>query len=226
MVFLWGSNNVNAQKLDLGFSAGMNVSSHLKKFIFTDNNVTLRLTPEITAGYQSGFLVRKDLSPALRVQTEPTLILLGAKYSESFTLRGTEFKTESKSRLYYLQLPLLLQLSTNPPNKNVFGREFRTTNFHLTGGVFGGYLLDGRFKGTNTGAPIGIPFEGKFQNDITSQYNNFDGGVILGIGVEHGRYTKLGFETRALFSVFDTGNMPSNFEPQNMALTFAAYYIF
>jgi hypothetical protein len=221
-------NNIQAQSLDWGITGGMNISSHLNKFLYIEDDVNLELNPDIAVGYNIGFITRAKLSHIVRLQIEPSLIMLGAKYDDTFTLRGVELETNSRTELTYIQLPLLLQLTTAKKQQNVYGRKNPQTTFHISGGVFGGYLLDAHFKGTNTGAPLGIAFEGEFSNDVINQYSKYDAGAIFGLGFEHGHYSKLGFETRALLSVIDTGDNAdiSSFKHQNMAITFAIYYIF
>lgn len=219
-------NNGKAQAVKTGLTGGMNISSHLKNFRSSGEELNLNLSPKVTTGYQTGFLIRTKIAKPLRLQAEPSFIVLGARYDEPFTLRESEFHTQSRTRLYYLQLPLLLQLSTVPPEKTVYGLPFTVTTYHLTGGVFGGYLLDARFSGTNTGEPVGISFENNFSNNVTSQYKEYDGGAVIGVGLEHGHSKKIGFETRAWYSIFDSGNVPDfYFKPQNMAITFSVYFL-
>ena len=219
-------NNASAQKVDFGILGGMNISSHLKNFRFSAENIDLDLNPKVTTGFQAGFITRMELTPSLRLQAEPSIISFGANYDESFVFQGFQFQTDSKTELLYLQIPLLLQLTTVPPERTVYGRPFPETTLHLSGGIFGGYMLDAQFSGTNTGQGAGVPFEGDFSNDVTSQYSDFDGGLIVGAGVEHGVSNKIGFETRAYFSVFDSGDAPNlSFKHQNMALTFSVYFL-
>lgn len=218
-----------AQSIEFGIKGGLNTSSHLNSFRYADGDIDLDLKPKVTTAYQAGLILRKDFSRVFRLQIEPSLIMLGAKYEEAFMLRGFEFQTESKTELLYIQMPLVFQLSTNPTSKSVrvHGREKATTTYHLTGGVYGGYLLDARFSGTNIGAPIGVSFEGDFSNDVKSQYSEYDGGAILGVGFEYGSRQKIGFETRALYGVLDSGNAPGlSFEPHNVAVTFSVYLLF
>ncbi|MDR8392375.1 PorT family protein [Aliifodinibius sp. S!AR15-10] len=212
--------------MEFGITGGLSMSSHLHHFRFTDADVSLDLEPKLTMGYQAGVIARNNFSNKLRLQAEPSFAMLGARYEESFTLRGSVFQTDSRTELLYFQLPLVLQLSTAGPNETVFGSPYAKTTYHISGGVFGGYLLDARFSGTNTGTPIGVPFESDFSNDIVSQYSEYDGGAILGLGFEHGNKRKIGFETRAQFSVYDSGE-PSQqlFESQNMAVTFSVYFL-
>jgi len=221
-------HNAQAQSVQVGITGGVNMSSHLKDFWLKNNDGTdIRLNPKITTGFQTGFLARKDFSQVLRLQTEPSLILLGARYQESFQSGNLQFHTKSRTKLLYVQLPLVLQISTIPKRRTVYGEPFATTTVHLTGGVFGGYLLDANFDGKNTNATDNFTFQGSFSEDVTSRYTDYDGGVIFGGGIEYGNKGKVGFETRAIFSVFDTGNSSDQywFHPQNMAITFSLYFI-
>lgn len=220
-------NTTKAQSIDWGITGGMSVSSHLNNFSYIEDDINLQLKPDFTVGYNLGFVARTKLSRIVRLQAEPSLILLGAKYDDTFTLRGTEFQTDSRTALTYVQLPLLLQLTTAPKEQTIYGRKRSKTTFHLSGGIYSAYLLDAEFKGTNTGAPIGIAFEGEFSNDVAPQFSTFDAGAVFGLGFEHGQYRKLGFETRALLSAINSGDDPNNssFEYRNMAITFSIYFL-
>jgi hypothetical protein len=211
----------------IGFTAGINTSTHLNNFRFISGDINLDFSPRVKTGFSGGMIVRQDISRNVRFQAEPSIAMLGAKYKESFTLRGFNFETDSKTQLTYIQLPLLLQLTTTPPDRVVYGRQRSETTYHLTTGVFGGYLLDARFTGVNSGAPIGIEFQGAFTENVIDQYKVYDGGVILGGGFEHGHISKLGIEARALFSVIDSGDASNfSFKPQNLAVTLSVYYLF
>ncbi|WP_441000590.1 porin family protein [Fodinibius sp. SL11] len=221
------TNSTKAQSIDWGITGGMNISSHVNKFWYIEDDIELRLRPDIAVGYNVGFIARTKLTRILRLQAEPSLILLGAKYDDTFRLRGTEFQTDSRTELTYVQLPLLLQLTTAPEEQTTYGRKRSRTTFHLSGGLYGAYLLDARFQGTNTGAPIGIAFEGEFSNDVISQYSEYDAGAVFGLGFEYGYYRKLGFETRAQLSAIDSGDNPQQpaFKHRNMAITFSIYVL-
>lgn len=220
------SQTVKGQTIGWGVTGGLTLSSHLNDFWYIEDDIRLQLKPDISTGYTVGLLARAKITEHFRIQTEPSIILLGASYDDSFTLRGTEFETDSRTKLYYLQLPLIFQFTTAYNQQKTFGRKRARTTMHLSTGLLGGYLLDARFEGTNTGAPIGIEFEGEFFNDVLPQYSRYDVGPLLGIGLEHGHYRKFGFETRARFSVIDSGNEQIiQFEPQNISITFSLYVL-
>lgn len=219
-------DTAEAQRAGVGLTAGVNTSSHLKNFRFAIDDINLDLDPGFSAGFNAGLVLRRHITPSVRIQAEPGIAMMGARYNESFQLRGFQFETDSRTELYYIQVPLLLQYTTTPTEYTTFGRQRSRTTYHLTGGIFGGYLFDARFSGTNTGAPIGIEFQGAFSNDVRDQYKDYDGGIVLGAGFEHGYNTRIGFEARVIFSIIDSGNAPDiNFEPQNMGVSLSVYYL-
>lgn len=218
--------NTNGQSTGFGVFGGVNASTHLNNFRFVSGDIDIDFDPKLSLGYQGGLVFRRSISPSLRFQAEPSVAWLGARYEESFMLRGFELETDSKTKLTYIQLPLLLQLTTQPNRRPAYGRQEASTTYHLTSGFYGGYLLNSEFSGTNSGAPLGVEFEGEFANDISDQYSDFDGGVIIGAGFEHGLHNKLGFEVRGLLSVMNTGDAPElSFEPRNMGVTLSIYLL-
>lgn len=220
------ASTLTAQNLGIGAKAGMNVTSHLNNFRFVSGDINLDFTPGVATGFTGGLILRRPISGKFRFQAEPSFSMMGAKYNDDFVLRGFNFDSDSRTKLYYVQLPLLLQFTTTPPERVVFGRERAVTTYHLTGGVFGGYLFDATFSGTNTGAPIGIAFEGAFSENVIDQYKEYDGGVIFGGGLEYGANNKIGLDIRVSYSVLDSGNFTEvNFKPQNIGLSIALYYI-
>lgn len=224
--FVFQPLTLSAQNLGIGVKAGYNVTSHLNNFRFISGDIDLDFTPGVASGFTGGLIVRRPITKKFRFQAEPTFSIMGAKYDDDFVLRGFNFESDSRTKLYYVQLPLLIQFTSTPPERVVFGRERAETTFHLTGGVFGGYLLDATFTGTNTGAPIGIAFEGAFSENVKDQYKEYDGGVILGGGLEYGSSNKIGLDFRIIYSVLDSGNFTDvNFKPQNIGLSIALYYI-
>lgn len=212
--------------MGIGIKGGPNITTHLKNFRYVSGDINLDLTPKTSSGFNFGFVYRTQLSKNYRFQIEPSVSSMGAKYEEGFELRGFNFQTESETELVYFQLPLLFQLTTSPPERTVYGRPYPNTTYHLTGGVYGSYLLDAQFSGSNTGAPVGIDFSGNFANDVKDQYLKFDAGLMLGVGLENGSFNRFGFEARLMFSVMDSGNTTGySFKPQNMGAVFSLYFL-
>lgn len=229
---LLGSTIAQAQQKEptntsFGITASIGSSTHLNNFRFVSGDINLDFTPSFSTSYNAGFIVRQKITDRVRFQTEPSLSRLGASYSEGFELRGFNFQTESQTQLLYIQVPLLLQFSTVPPQQTVYGRHRSQTTYHITTGLYTGYLLSAKFSGENTGAPIGIEFSGSFSNDVRDQYSDFDAGTLLGVGFEHGYGTKIGLEGRVHFSVIGSGDTEDFiFEPKNIALSITGYFLF
>lgn len=213
------AGGLKAQTIDFGVTTGVNISTHTKMFRYHGNNSSLSLSPAVEANFQIGTLVRTNINQYLRIQAEPSAVMLGARYDGTNKLGIENIQTSGRTKLLYLQMPLLIQLSTKPSNKRkVYGLQFISTTYHLSAGLFGGYLLDSRFTGTNA--------EGSFSYDINRQYSNFDGGLMLGFGLERGDDEKMGFEVRGMYSLFSNGSgSDAFFRPQNLAASLAVYYI-
>lgn len=210
-----------------GLTGGIGSSTHLSNFRFVSGDIDLDFTPNFTTSYHVGFIIRQKINERYRVQFEPTIARMGARYEEAFELRGFNFETQSETELLYARLPILLQISTVPPHETVYGRHRSRTTFHGIAGVFAGYLIDAQFNGTNSGAPIGIEFSGAFSNSIRDQYKEYDAGLTVGAGFEHGYARRIGLEGRFELSVLDTGDTPDiTFEPRNLSLRLVAYILF
>lgn len=211
-----------------GITGGIGASSHVNNFRFLSDDISLDFSPGAAFSYHIGGIYRTSLGENVRLQLEPGFFKMGAKYEQPFQLRGFQFQTESRTDLNYVQLPVLFQLTTTPPDRVIFGRPRSETTYHVSGGFFGSYLLNATFSGTNSGAPIGIEFQGQFTNDVRDQYNDFDGGLIIGAGLEHGTPNqKVGFEFRFIYSALSSGNLPdANFNPHNLAGTAMVYILF
>jgi hypothetical protein len=220
------AEKADAQRLEIGLTGGANANLLLHNFEFTSGEYHLDLSPNVAFGYNTGLIMRYGLTQNLRIQAEPSLAGYGSQF-DRHRPPGANFETDSQSRFLYVQLPVLLHLTTAPPPRTVYGRGWPSTTFHATGGLFGGYLLDARYYGRNSGAPFGSEFNRRFSNDVTGQVSDFDAGVILGGGLEHGLRSKIGLEGRVHFSVLDSNKSNQfNLVPNSVAVTMAVYYLF
>lgn len=215
--FLLGFHfEANTQSLEYGLTTGLNLSNHTETFRYNGN----LLTPEMAIGFQAAPTLQINITQSFSTVIEPTLILLGAKYNQTVNVEGTTLQTESRTNLLYLQLPLLFKISTIPKGKSVYGRPLANNTYHLFGGPWGGYLLDARFKGTNTDRSS---FEHKVSQNIIGQYSRYDAGAMIGIGMEHRRM--IGIESRFQYTLLQTYNSNPRIKPENYAFLLSLYYL-
>lgn len=216
-----------SQDTGLGAKVGFNFGTQLNNFQFTSGDLELDLDPSVMTGFNLALIYRNRIADNFRIQAEPTYLRIGAEYNESFTFRGFDFETDSKTELSYLHLPLMLELTTTPPDLEEFPKPWEETTYHLSFGLYGSYLVDATFSGTNSGTPIGVDFEEEFSNDVSSQFNSYDAGIVLGGGLEYGYLNKIGFETRLMLGLLNAENEnETEFKPNNLAVSFGLYYIF
>lgn len=227
IVILFSSHhNVKSQDIGLGIQSGLEVSTQLNNFQFTSGDLQLDLDPKLTAGYNLGLIYRKRISPNFRIQLEPSILRLGATYNETFTFSGFEFETDSETKLTYLHMPVMFEITTTPPDLKEFPVPWEETTYHVSMGFYGSYLMDAVFSGTNSGDPIGIEFEETFTNDVTNLFNEFNTGLIIGAGLEHGNKNKIGVETRLMLGLLNASpDNQTEFKPNNLSFSFGLYYM-
>ena len=215
-----------AQNIGLGFKAGLDFSTQLNRFQFTSGELELDLDPSFTPGYHIGLIYRNRISKNFRVQAEPAFLRIGAKYTEPFTIETSEVQTDSETKLYYFHLPVLLELTSTPPDLQEVPIPWEETTYHATIGLYGSYLIDAVFLGTISRIPIGIE-EADFFNNVTNQFNNFDAGLIVGGGFEYGYQSKFGFATRLMLGLLNSNSENTfKFKADNLAITAGVYYLF
>lgn len=216
-----------AQNIGLGFKASLDFSTQLNNFQFASGDLSLDLNPNFTTGYHLGLLYRNRLSGNFRVQAEPSFLKIGAQYNKSFTFRGFDFETQGETKLSYIHLPVVLEITTTPPDLQEFPKPWEETTYHATIGFYGSYLLNANFSGTNSGTPIGVDFEEEFSNDVSSQFNDYDAGFIIGGGLEYGYQNKIGIEARLMLGMLNSANASkTEFKPNNLSISVAMYYLF
>lgn len=230
-VFYFSLSAAVAQNLGIGIRAGAGISTHFNDFKFLVNTEQISLDPGFSESFDAGIIYRKILSNNWRIQLEPSIIRLGATFDETIdnedAFGGFEIRTDSKTNVWYAYLPLIIQLTTTPPDRLEFPKPWAATTYHITFGLYGNYLIDAKFKGTNSGAPLGVDFRGDFKEDVSDQYRDIGAGVILGGGFENGLNDKFGMELRGIFGALDAGGSDRlDFNPLNLAVTVNIYYLF
>jgi len=215
-----------AQETGIGLKAGANYSTQLNSFQFTTGDLQINLDPSFTLGYHLGLIYRQRIARNFRIQAEPTFLRIGARYDDSFTFRGFDFQTDSETRLSYIQLPLMLEWTTTPPDLEKVPIPWEVTTYHASIGLYSSYLVDAMFSGSNSGSPVGVEFDEEFSNDVTNQLNYFDAGFIIGGGLEYGNKDKIGIEARLMLGMLNSGNTNVNeIKPDNLSISIAVYYM-
>lgn len=228
VIFLFAfAQRTEAQRIGLGASFGFNQASHLNNFQLADGAIDLSLNPELRNGYQFGIIYREIISNNFRLQVEPQFVVLGANYSGTFTFQGNELQTVSETELHYIHVPLLVQLTTTPPDRARYPRPWPEFTFHLTAGGYGAYLLDAAFFGSVAGTPIGVEFSDTFNNNVKSQYSDYEAGLIVGAGSEFGLNHKLGLDFRLIYGLMNSVDTTQrDFQMNNVSFNVSLYYIF
>jgi len=231
IIFFIFNSFLFAQSTGIGIRAGGGASTHINDFKFLVGDSQISLSPELTENFDVSLIYRKILSNNWRVQVEPSIIRFGARYNETIenisNFGGFDITTNSKTNILYTYLPFIVQLTTTPPDRLEFPKPWAITTYHATLGIYGSYLIDAEFKGTNSGLPLGVEFQGDFNEDVSNQYKDYGAGIILGGGLEHGLNSKFGIEARAIFGALSSGDSDLlDFNPLDLSITFNVYYIF
>lgn len=220
------SISLNAQNIGVGVITGFTESNHNNNFVFITDGAEIDIEPSFRSNFHAGVVLRKILHKNFRIQAEPQFIQLGASYEDDFIYNNFSFNLIGETTLRYVQVPLLFQITTTPPDRREFPRPWPEFTYHFGIGGYGGYLIDAQFSGEITGAPIGIGFENDFSENVTNQYDEWDAGLILGGGLEFGLKRKIGLETKTFFGLISTGDLWGYvFSPKNVGINISLYYI-
>jgi len=209
------------KNLDFGITAGVNISTHTDKYRYAGD---IAFTPQRAAGYQLGMMVRYKLADLFSVQANPSVMMLGARYEETFNQENTQYWTDTQTRLLYLQLPVKLVYPLNLLLESVAGITGLKNEYHLSAGLFGNYLYDADLKGSNYAeiATGGRNME-SFSRDIINSYSKYDAGLLVGWGMEY--ENRLGFDLELQYTLKQIYNSNPVYKPKNRAIVFAITYL-
>lgn len=227
LVFLGDIQPAAAQKAGLGVTGGGTLSTHTRAFSLDDSALQMDLEPEFRSGYHYGIVLRRILSDHFRLQLEPRFASIGADYDGIITFAGNDLMIDATSEVHYIQLPVLLQLTTTPPDRAKFPRPWPEFTFHFSAGAYAGYLVESAFSGTVRGTPLGVEFSDSFSNNSSDQFAQYDAGLVIGGGSEFGLNTKLGADLRLMYGLknaADTSDVPLDL--QNVIVSLSFYFIF
>ena len=184
---------VSYSQISWNAKVGMNMSN------FTgDADTDMRVGFNVGVGMEYQFTDLVSLQPSLFFSQK------GAKYSEGYDGSIIDADADVKINQLYLELPINVQLRFNiADNTNLV----IATGPYLACGVGGKTKFDG---GASVGS-INITGDDKidtFGNDGLD-YNRFDAGWNIGLGVEFGRIL-VGLDTQLGFCKVMDGNAPHN----------------
>ena len=194
-VFLALCCTMGFAQLSFNVKAGLNLSSYIG-----DNSDHSKFKPgaRVGVGMEYQFTDLVSLQPSLFFSQK------GAKYSEGYDGSIIDADADVKINQLYLELPINVQLRFNiADNTNLV----IATGPYLACGVGGKTKFDG---GASVGS-INITGDDKidtFGNDGLD-YNRFDSGWKIGLGVEFGRIL-VGLDTQLGFCKVMDGNAPHN----------------
>lgn len=227
LVFLGDIQRAAAQRVGLGVTGGGNLSTHTRTFRLDDPVLQMDLEPEFRSGYHYGIVLRRVFSDHVRLQLEPRFASVGAEYDGIITFAENDLMVDGTSEIWYIQLPVLFQLTTTPPDRAEFPRPWPEFTFHFSAGAYAGYLLESAFSGTIRGSPLGVEFSDNFVNDSSNQFAQYDAGFVIGGGTEFGLNTKIGADLRLMYGLknaADTSDVPLDL--QNVVINLSFYFIF
>lgn len=212
----------SAQDYGFGIKTGFMAVTQTGNFIYSDGDISVDLSSGYMAGYTLGLFTRLTLDNNFRLLTELNYSRYGATYDGSFSFQNQQIFTKSETGIRYLQVPVMVEWHTNPPDLGPYRYQRPYWSWILKGGLYGGYRFDAIFSGTNTARILGVDFESDFRNDVTESYKAFDAGLTIGGGIEYGLSRKYGFETRIVMGILNVGK---EMNTRNMGLVFAFYMV-
>lgn len=213
---------MNAQDYRFGLKTGFSAVTQTGNFVFSEGNIDVDLSSGYMAGYTLGLFTRLTLDNNLRLIAELNYSRYGATYDGSFSFQNQQIFTKSETGIRYLQVPVMVEWHTNPPDLGPYRYQRPYWTWIAKGGLYGGYRFDAVFSGTNTAQILGVDFESEFRNDVTDSFKAFDAGLTIGGGLEYGLKQKYGFEARIVIGLLNVGN---EMNTRNMGMVFAFYLV-
>ena len=202
-----------SQKIDIGLKGGVNFSSLDGVFSFQQEDVSLTLDPKNVTRYTFGGVLRYTITPHFSFQTELLFTPRGAQFIEDIVVRGHPFRLTGDVNLTYIEVPLLLRLSTLRPGRGRF--FYPRPGFTLNGYVGGaaGYKTRAKFRGELDGDLFGVPFEESFENNLWNRTNTLDYVLVAGGGVEYGLNTRILIDIRYVYGLTDINTDRQVYDP-------------
>ncbi len=195
--------SVSAQSFQFGITGGANLSTLSNPYTFMEADTVFTINSKYAIRYRGGALARLNFNDYISIQTEIGYVGKGARYKESLNLLGSSLRLNGDVSLAYIEMPLLLRLSTKLPPRDELFYLIPGFTYHVYAGGFYAYSVRAKFNGTLSGIIVGGEFEEGFEDEIINRIDKNDYGIVAGIGFDYGLYSKFSFEIRYTHSLND-----------------------
>ena len=182
-------------QLSFNVKAGLNLSSYIGE---NSDHSKFKPGARIGVGMEYQFSDLVSLQPSLFFSQK------GAKYSSGYSGSVVDADADVKINQLYLELPINVQFRFNIADN---------TNLVIATGPYLVYGVGGKAKFDGKASVGGININGEEKVDTISDdglnYNRFDAGWNIGLGVEFGRIL-VGVDTQLGFCKIMDGDAPHN----------------
>jgi len=208
VIIFFTSLPLYGQSIDFGLKGGLNGTYIDGEYSFSEEDITLNLSPLLNVKYTFGGVARLNFTSIFSLQSELLYSVRGARFNEEVEIRGHDLQFNGELNFAHLELPLLFRISSALPDRGplFYQRPGFTFNAYI-GGLFG-YTNSANFKGDLQGDLFGVPFEEAFENSVLDQFNDMDYSLVVGGGFEYGINTRFVMELRYVHGLKDIGNDP------------------
>ncbi len=219
-----------SQIFELGLKSGVNLSYfHGDQYSIIEEDVQLILDPETTVRFTGGIIARLNITSIFSIQTEILYSTKGARFQEDIVVRGQELSFDGGVTLGYIEIPLIMRLSTTRPDRGPLFYDRPGFTFNAYGGGIAAYRTRSTFGGELTGDLFGVPFDEVFKNRVWYQFKDIDYGIVVGTGLEYGADDSIKYllDIRYTLGLMDIGDDPqTNFSLQNGNISISAGVMF
>lgn len=213
------SNSANAQSFSIGPRIGMNLST-VSGLDMGDTTGLLKSSS--TAGFVFGAVANIGINEMFSIQPELLYSQQGVMQEMSADFFGVAFKVKARTRLNYINLPVLAKVSFGPENIKGF----------VTAGPTFGYLLGGNVKSEVEAGGQTEEETQDLSDDDLENMNRMDIGLSFGAGVALGAGPgNLNIDLRYGLGLSDInkidGPKPDNYEAaKNGVFSISVAYLF
>ena len=194
--------------LNFGFKGSINASYFQGDYIYSGEDITLDPEPKLSTRFSAGGFVRYNFTNVISIQPEILYTTRGVRFRDTIEFRNQALDLNGDLTLTYIELPVLLRISTILPDRGpTFVEEPGFTYNAYTGASFA-YKTNATFSGRLTGEIFEVDFNERFNNRVWDQFSDTDVSFIIGAGFEYGIKYRFTFDIRYVLSITDIGNDP------------------